>query len=372
MKVALLSSASSIHTVRWANALSEKGLEVHVISQHPQLEPMDKKVKVHLLPFRSVLGYFTMVPSVRKILNEIKPDILNAHYASGYGTTARLVNYRPWLLSVWGSDVYDFPYKSFLHKRLVQKNLLAADAVASTSVCMAEQVNTLAAGLKQISITPFGVDTAFFQSLSNSITRSDGTQEVVVGTVKSLAPTYGIDTLIKAFAILFQVLIINRPEVAKRVILRIVGSGPQEAELKALTTQLNISDRVFFVGQVDSTEVPKELGKFDIYVALSRSESFGVAIIEASATGRPVVVSDAGGLPEVVVDGVTGIIVPTEDPQSASDAILKLILDRNLRIQMGDAGKQYVARNYDWHITVDIMKKLYEKVIEDNKKTVSK
>ena len=169
MKVALLSSASSIHTVRWANALSEKGLEVHVISQHPQLEPMDKKVKVHLLPFRSVLGYFTMVPSVRKILNEIKPDILNAHYASGYGTTARLVNYRPWLLSVWGSDVYDFPYKSFLHKRLVQKNLLAADAVASTSVCMAEQVNTLAAGLKQISITPFGVDTAFFQSLSNSI-----------------------------------------------------------------------------------------------------------------------------------------------------------------------------------------------------------
>lgn len=372
MKVALLSSASSIHTVRWANALSEKGLEVHVISQHPQLEPMDKKVKVHLLPFRSVLGYFTMVPSVRKILNEIKPDILNAHYASGYGTTARLVNYRPWLLSVWGSDVYDFPYKSFLHKRLVQKNLLAADAVASTSVCMAEQVNTLAAGLKQISITPFGVDTAFFQSLSNSITRSDGTQEVVVGTVKSLAPTYGIDTLIKAFAILFQVLIINRPEVARRVILRIVGSGPQEAELKALTTQLNISDRVFFVGQVDSTEVPKELGKFDIYVALSRSESFGVAIIEASATGRPVVVSDAGGLPEVVVDGVTGIIVPTEDPQSAADAILKLILDRNLRIQMGDAGKQYVARNYDWHITIDIMKKLYEKVIEDNKKTFVK
>lgn len=372
MKVALLSSASSIHTVRWANALSEKGLEVHVISQHPQLEPMDKKVKVHLLPFRSVLGYFTMVPSVRKILNEIKPDILNAHYASGYGTTARLVNYRPWLLSVWGSDVYDFPYKSFLHKRLVQKNLLAADAVASTSVCMAEQVNNLAAGLKQISITPFGVDTAFFQSLSNSITRSDGTQEVVVGTVKSLAPTYGIDTLIKAFAILFQVLIINRPEVARRVILRIVGSGPQEAELKALTTQLNISDRVFFVGQVDSTEVPKELGKFDIYVALSRSESFGVAIIEASATGRPVVVSDAGGLPEVVVDGVTGIIVPTEDPQSAADAILKLILDRNLRIQMGDAGKQYVARNYDWHITIDIMKKLYEKVIEDNKKTFVK
>lgn len=372
MKVALLSSASSIHTVRWANALSQKGLEVHVISQHPQLETMDKKVKVHLLPFRSVLGYFMMVPSVRKILNEIKPDILNAHYASGYGTTARLVDYRPWLLSVWGSDVYDFPYKSFLHKRLVQKNLLAADAVASTSVSMAEQVNALTAGLKQISITPFGVDTAFFQSLSNSVVKNNGRQEIVVGTVKSLAPTYGIDTLIKSFAILLQVLIVNRPEIAKRVILRIVGSGPQEAELKALVDQLNISDRVFFVGQVDSTEVPKELGKLDIYVALSRSESFGVAIIEASATGRPVVVSDAGGLPEVVVDGVTGIIVPTEDPYAASDAILKLILDRSLRIHMGEAGKQYVNSNYDWNISVDIMKNLYSKVIKDGKKTFSK
>ena len=372
MKVALLSSALSIHTVRWANALSKAGLEVHVISQHPQLESMNKNVKVHLLPFRRVLGYFTMVPAVKKILDEIKPDILNAHYASGYGTTARLVNYHPYLLSVWGSDVYDFPYKSFLHKQLVQRNLIAADAIASTSICMAGQVNGLTFGSKQVSITPFGIDTDFFQSSNTPMAHYDETQEIVVGTVKSLAPIYGIDTLIESFAILFKTLIINRPEIAKRLILRIVGSGPQEAELRSLTTQLNISDRVLFIGQVDSTEVPKELAELDIYVALSRSESFGVAIIEASAMARPVVVSDAGGLPEVVVDGVTGIIVPTEDPQSASDAILKLILDRNLRIQMGDAGKQYVARNYDWHITVDIMKKLYEKVIEDSKKTVSK
>ena len=66
------------------------------------------------------------------------------------------------------------------------------------------------------------------------------------------------------------------------------------------------------------TSVPQELARLDIYVALSRmdSESFGVAIIEAGVAGRPVVVSDAGGLPEVTIDGVTGLVVPREDPSA--------------------------------------------------------
>ena len=90
MKIALLSGASSIHTIRWANGLAEAGHEVHVISQQAQLEPMDSRVQVHCFPFRGILGYFTMVPAVKKLLAKIKPDSVNAHSASGSGTPARL------------------------------------------------------------------------------------------------------------------------------------------------------------------------------------------------------------------------------------------------------------------------------------------
>lgn len=369
MKIGLLSGASSIHTIRWANGLADAGHEVHVISQQAQLEPMDSRVQVHCFPFRGVLGYFTMVPAVKKLLAKIKPDIVNAHYASGYGTTARLVGYHPWLLSVWGSDVYDFPEKSFLHKWLVRKNLLAADAVASTSVCMAEKTRSFTPELADIAITPFGVDTAYYQSLTTSLAERDNSQSIVVGTVKSLAPKYGIDTLLQAFAVLLQNLAPTHPAIEKKLSLRLVGTGPQETELKALAQELGIDARVTFVGRVNSNDVPKELDKLDIYVALSRldSESFGVAIIEAGAAGRPVVVSDAGGLPEVVLDGKTGLVVPRENPQAAADAIAQLVLDQDLRIKMGEAGKQHVVNTYDWGACVETMVGVYEQVIADSK-----
>src|SRR5690554_3943342 len=187
MKIALISGASSIHTIRWANGLAEAGHEVHVITQHEACDPFLPQVKVHSFPFRGVLGYFLIAPKVRKLLHKINPDVVNAHYASGYATTARLAAVRPFVLSVWGSDVYDFPYKSPLHKWLVRKNLLAADVVASTSYCMAGQTRSVAPELKEILITPFGVD---MQAYANAEMLAANNERLVIGTVKSMAKKY--------------------------------------------------------------------------------------------------------------------------------------------------------------------------------------
>lgn len=368
MKVVLLSSALSIHTVRWANALSDAGLDVTVISQHPQVEVMNENVKVHLFPFRGVIGYFTMVPAVKKLIEKIKPDIINAHYASGYGTTARLVNYRPWLLSVWGSDVYDFPYLSPIHKRLIKGNLLAADSIASTSHCMAVQTHSLTDTLGKIAITPFGVDTAYYKKNSYPlVVNKQNDEEFVIGTVKAMATKYGIDTLIQSFSILKNNLSVDYPNIASNLRLRLIGDGPQTYELKQLATELGIIDSVDFVGRINHLDVPKELAKLDVYVALSRlnSESFGVAIIEAGAAGRPVVVSDVGGLPEVVLNGKTGVIVPKEDPQAAAVAIKELLIDSELRQKLAKAGQLHVEDNYSWNSCVEIMIETYKKTIRD-------
>lgn len=362
MNIALLAGASSIHTVRWANGLSKAGHEVHVISQQLPVDPFDAKVNVHLFPYRGVLGYFTMVPAVRKLLRSIQPDIVNAHYASGYGTTARLVNYHPWVLSVWGSDVYDFPHKSPIHSWLVKRNLRAADKVASTSYCMADETRKLTPELKDIAITPFGVDMSAYAGINSE--PPEQKSKLVIGTVKTMAPKYGIDTLIEAYALLRKArqakVALEFPELE----LRLVGDGPQISELQSLAKRLGVSDTVSFVGRVPHTEVPKELAKLDIYVALSRldSESFGVAIIEASAAGRPVVVSDAGGLPEVTLEEETGFVVPRENPQRAADALEKLVLAPSLRHRMGQAGKKHVEQSYCWDVCIETMLTIYEKI----------
>lgn len=360
-KIVLLGPGNSIHVKRWVNSLSNMGYQVDLITKHPIDEPFAAGVTVHLLPCRGILGYFSMVPVVRKLLRDIKPDIVNAHYASGYGTTARLVNHRPWLLSVWGSDVYDFPHKSPLHRWLVKKNLQAASQVASTSHCMADETRQLSPELGNIAITPFGVDLSAYVGIKPE--PGEQKSKLIIGTVKTMKPTYGIDTLIEAFALLQKSLQSKPGSVAPDIELRLVGGGEQTPELHALAVRLGIADKVSFVGRVPHTQVPQELAKLDIYVALSRQESFGVAIIEAGAAGRPVVVSDAGGLPEVTMDGVTGFVVPRENPAAAAAALEGLVLDATLRNQMGKAGQAHVAQHYSWDACVKTMLGVYQETI---------
>ena len=92
--------------------------------------------------------------------------------------------------------------------------------------------------------------------------------------------------------------------------------------------------------------------------------TFGVAVIEAGACALPVVVSDAGGLPEVVRDGETGLVVPREDVPALQAALKRLVLDEALRRRIGRAGREHVAREYAWEVCVDRMMACYEATLE--------
>lgn len=362
MRVALLSGQNSIHTVRWANALAERGLDVHVLTQHDPGDVLRSDVAVYRLRAQGSLGYFANVFELKKLLRQIRPDLLNAHFASGYGTLARLSGFRPLLLSVWGSDVYDVPRRSFWHRRLVRKNLLAADRVVSISHCMARQTRSIAPALGDVSIVPWGVDLKKFRPLPAAAQ----TDVITLGTVKTLLPKYGIDILIRGFAHCRELL---RSE-PRRLQLRIVGGGAQRDELIALTKQLQLTNCVEFVGHVPHARVCEELNRLDIYCAASRlaSESFGVAVVEASACERPVIVSEIGGLPEVVEHGQTGLLVPPEDPASLGRAMCRLVNDAALRRSMGQAGRKLVEERYDWNDNVRQMIQLYEEVIQGAKR----
>ncbi|MEO1005676.1 MAG: glycosyltransferase [Cyanobacteria bacterium J06638_38] len=360
MKVAFLAGQNSIHTVRWANAMVERVSELHLLTMHQPSDPIDSRVKIYDLPHKAPHGYFFNQKYVQKLLAKIQPDLLHVHYASGYGTLGRLSQYHPLLLSVWGSDVYDFPATSFLHRALVAANIRQADWVASTSEVMARQTKSLCEDITHLSITPFGIDTAKF--------RPEPQQDpnyITIGTVKKLAPKYGIDILIQAFAQAREKAIAQSPNLAEKLRLIIVGDGEQRKELAALAKQLHVDHVTKFVGAVPHEQVPSYLNQMDIYVAASRldSESFGVAVLEASACGLPVVVSDAGGLPEVVQDGVTGYIAPKENPAATAEAIVKLIHSPDTRQQFGKAGHVLVLDHYVWQENVELMHDIYKQIV---------
>jgi glycosyltransferase involved in cell wall biosynthesis len=359
IKLAILANIISIHTSRWVNALAERGYDICLITQDHGDHAISSSVKIYFLPFQGNKGYFLNALFLRRLLVKIKPDLLNAHYASGYGTLGRLSSFHPYILSVWGSDVYDFPYKSKFNMRLIQKNLKSADLIASTSKVMAEQVLLICKGIKKIRVTPFGVDTNIFKP--NYLEKNGDI--ITVGTIKMLYHQYGIDTLISGFALARNSLMKYNTDIASKLRLLIVGGGDERERLEQLVDSNNISGVTIFTGEVPHSSVPSYLNRLDIYVAASRLESFGVAILEASACSLPVIVTNVGGLPEVVEDGVTGIIIEKENHHALAKAIEKLAIDKDSRIRMGVAGQRRVVEFFSWEQSVIIMEKLYRDVV---------
>jgi len=365
MRIAFLALRNSIHTTRWVNSLAERGHEIHLISMQEARFPINPMVIQHDLRIPPPAGYYLNVGQVRHILSQFPPDILHAHYASGYGTLGRLARWKPLILSVWGSDVFEFPYRSRWSRRTAFANLSAAGTICSTSHVMAAQVIKLVPAVKEhLHVIPFGIDCSTF---SPDSTEKDN-RYITIGTIKSLGLSYGIDILLRAFTLAVNSLKNSQPAVAEVLKLVIVGGAPpfaahdQTEFLKKLSIELGIQDHVRFVGPVDHKEVPRWLNSFDIYSTLSRSESFGVAVLEASACALPVVVSSVGGLPEVVQSDRTGFIVPPEDPEKAAQALLKLVTNVSLRKSMGQAGLQFVLQNYEWGKCVTAMEQIYTQV----------
>lgn len=368
MKILLLGDGGSIHLKKWALGLKERGFEIGIFSLSEFNTETYASLGILILSKgkqfdhiahqedgKLIKGlYLSKLAALKRAIREFVPDVLHAHYASSYGLLGALTGFHPYIISVWGSDVYDFPGKSFLHRQMLKFSLKTADKILSTSHVMARQTNKFSR--KNIIVTPFGVDTAVFKPVDRGTFFAK--EDIVIGTIKTLEDKYGIEYLIEAFYINVQ----KHPELPLKLL--IVGDGSKRKQLEDLTAKYSLNDKVTFTGKVAHADVVKYYNQLDIYVALSTldSESFGVAIVEASACAVPVVVSSVGGLPEVVIQNQTGLIVDKKDANAAANAIERLILNPELRTEMGERGRQHVLSVYNWELNLQQMSDIYKDI----------
>jgi glycosyltransferase involved in cell wall biosynthesis len=259
---------------------------------------------------------------------------------------------------VWGSDVFDFPEISFIHRRIIRNNLAEADMIASTSHIMKEQTLRYVKPKRNIEVTPFGVDVENFRPMDGG--KSGDT--IRIGMVKALQEKYGVEYFIKAIRLLIDMLVDNGcEELAERIEVPIVGDGYMKGKYIQLSRQLKLESKVNFLGWLPHEKIPYILNTLDIYCAPSilDSESFGVAVIEASACGIPVVVSRIGGLPEVIIDGTTGFLTNPMDEKDIAEYLYKLVIDEGLRKTMGKSGREFVIKNYEWKENAGRLEKIY-------------
>lgn len=359
-KICYLGSAQSPHNKKWLNFLKNK-YDITVLTfEDANIEGINI-IKIPRI-FNNSLDYIFKAKNVINIIDELNPDLIHAHRIPSYGFLGflykRINSKVPYILSVWGEDIFAFPKKSVFHKNLIKYILKYPDQICSTSNIMKLEIEKYNDPRNEILVTPFGINLDKFKAKPEI--KETKSNKLVIGTVKKLRKRYGVDYLIKAFAQL------EKTNEHDNLELIIVGGGPQKEELINLSKELNIYEKVNFVGKVPPDEVPKFLNELDVYCALSitDSESFGVAIIEASAVELPVVVTNVGGLPEVVKNNKTGFIVPPKNHKAAFKAIKKLVDNKDLRIKVGREGRKFVEDNYDWEDNSMLMSDLYDSYLK--------
>ncbi|MCX6826413.1 MAG: glycosyltransferase [candidate division Zixibacteria bacterium] len=346
-KIIILGDSVSVHIIRWAKGIAECGFKVTVISNGgKEIEGIETILLGNQAGTR--LGYIGLLPTVRHLIRKIAPNLVHSHYAIGYGLWGRCCGWRPFLISVWGSDIVEFPSNG-LKRWGLRKILLSADYITATSEFLKQRTIRVAPEISsKIGIIPFGVEIPLIPTSSPS-------DKVRIIFLKTHRRKYGPDILLKAMYIVSAQ--------NSNIMLTMAGEGEMTEGLQRMAREYQLEDSVKFVGFIDNAEVPKLLAEHDIMVMPSLAESFGVAALEASASGLPVIASNVGGIPEIVRDNITGILVPPSDAKSLAEAIVRLSHDVELRKRMGMAGREYVGGKYRWQENVRQMVQLYEKLI---------
>ena len=172
----------------------------------------------------------------------------------------------------------------------------------------------------------------------------------IVGVVARLEPEKGHPTLLEAWPLVLRAV----PD----VYLLIVGEGSRRDALEAQARELRIAHRVVFTGRRD--DVPAVTAALDVAVLPSYREAQGMVILEAMALSRPVVASNVGGIPEMIEDGVSGLLVPPHDPDELAAAIIRLLKNHSLADMLGRTGHDMVHDRFCIELMVEAIESIYD------------
>ena len=355
MKICFISEAKSLHTRRWLQGLAQAGLELNLISSSHDEIP---GVKLHHLPIYSA-KLWEQVKNIKKInhlIKEINPDIIHLFglfSVNSLGSMFTVTGKKNLIISLWGSDTVAAGNRETIKSKFIKNYILThCSRCVATSEYLATEAKRFVNNTIPIDVVPWGIDiNNFYIDKAKRHSKS-----IKLGYAKKLEYIYGPDTLLKAFADTFE-------KVDTNIKLKIAGDGSLENRLKKMAKHLNIDNRIEWLGWLKNVEELRNFyNSIDIFVMPSRRESFGVSAAEASVMELPVIASNFGGIPEIVINGESGILVQPDDVDGFGNAMAELVNNEKKRRAMGKRGKQFVLQNYSWQESIKRMIEIYYKL----------
>jgi glycosyltransferase involved in cell wall biosynthesis len=357
-----------------AKALTKRGHHVTVSCANPPLRAGTNwvdgiEVKRHQL-LTKVYGT-PLMPSLLKDVLTADADILHANFPSPFiasiVASTSTIRRIPALLT-WHNDLppVTAPARTLalIHDKLVVPRYIGAyRRIISTSEAYRKSSPTLSKLGNLVTVVPNGVDCTRFRpdipstNLRERLGLGGKFTVLFVGALTKWHRYKGLDVLLNAMKILLS----RRTD----LVLLVVGDGELKGEYEAMSQQLGISEGTLFIGDIPDVQLPEYYSAADVLVLPSkdRSEGFGLTILEANATGKPVVASNIGGIPSVVKNNHNGLLVPPNDATALCEALLHLANHRDLAATMGRNGRK-VAEEHDWSETASLTERVYLNALE--------
>lgn len=262
-----------------------------------------------------------------------------------------------WLVPVARSN--RLPLLSHLHAPYLRRsrfvNLLhQADLIVGVSAEVTRAILGDGMPAERAQVIYNGVDMARLTAVAGSDLRQSlgiPNEAVVLAAVGSLVQHKGYDILLRALGQIDPLIDLH---------LLIAGDGPERGALEQLANELGLRPRVHFLGFVEDT--PSVYRSSDVLALASRREGFGLVAAEAGFFGLPVVATKVGGIPEVVADGVSGMLVPPDDPAAMAAALARLVQDGEHRRALGEAGRQRAQHMFSTRRMTDEFEAAYERL----------
>jgi glycosyltransferase involved in cell wall biosynthesis len=361
MKICYIADGSSIHTQRWINYFAAKDHEVHLI--YWKTRPgYHQNVRIHYLkrfapaiwPVTRYFSFLRWIFQVRRLLKEIKPDVLDSHFVIDNGLLAACSGFHPYVVTAWGSDVLIFPRRNFIWRMVARYVLKRADKIICDSEVVKAGLLTLGARPEKITKVYNGINTGQFspQKSDEALKSKLGVKgSPVVISIRHLRPLYNVEMLVRAVPLVL--------EQAPQARFVIAGDGYQRGYLEKLTAELGVAQNVSFIGYLPHDELPGYLASSDIYVTTSRSDSSSQSLQEAMACELAPVATDLPANREWINDGENGFIVPQDDHKALAEKIVYLIENSETRAKFGKINRKLIVDNAEYEKEMGKVEKLY-------------
>jgi glycosyltransferase involved in cell wall biosynthesis len=333
MKIATLSNATVVHTRRWVEHLRARGHDVRLWSLEPGPAALEARALPNA-PLPGFLRYPLAVPALRRELRTFGPDLVDAHYVPNYGLIGALAGARPLSVAAWGSDLLVAGRRDPLQRARARFVLRRADLVLADADNLANAALALGARRETVRAIPWGVDRGRF---APSARRDPG----LLFSTRMHEPVYDIPTLLRAAAGVLA----RHPH----TFLAVAGDGSRLAEHERLATALLPPGRWRFLGRLGPGELAEWLGRADVYLSASLSDSTSLSLLEAMSAGAVPVVSDIEGNREWVADGEGARLFACGDAAGLERALEFVLADPAWCGEARARNAAVIAERGDWH-----------------------